>query len=113
MFTASVIFDVQPDKRAELVSAIDGIVRAVRGTPGCGRCRLVFDCENEHVVLLISEWDNRMFLETYLASREFRVLEGARFLLNDGPSLSIDEVVWRRPLAHPWSGAHQTAESQC
>jgi quinol monooxygenase YgiN len=113
MFTASVVFDVQPDKRGELLSAIGGIVPAVRGTPGCGRCRLVCDCENQHVLVLISEWDNRVFLETYLASREFRVLEGARFLLRDGPSVSIDEVLWRRELAHPWNGKHQVVEGRC
>lgn len=95
MLIASLSFDVRPEKRGEFVSAVNHMMQTLRGSDGCLGCRLVSDCENDKLFSLISEWDNRAFLDRYLASTEFRILEGTRFLLRDGPRLSIDEVVSR------------------
>jgi quinol monooxygenase YgiN len=101
---ASLSFDVRPDKRGEFVSAVNRIVQSVRWSQGCLGCRLVTDCENPNLFTLLSEWDSETFLERYFASTEFQILEGTRFLLRDGPGLSIDEVVSRGrprgPLRH-------------
>lgn len=101
MLIASLLFNVQPDKRAEFVSAIPDILEAVRSSHGCLGCRLVSDCENEFVFVITSEWDNRVYLDRYLASAEFEILEGTRILLRDGPSLSVDEVLSRRRVPRP------------
>jgi len=53
------------------------------------------DCENPNSFTLFSEWDSRSFLDGYLSSPQFQILEGTRYLLRDGPDLSIDEVVSR------------------
>ena len=95
MLIASLSFDVRPEKRGEFVSAVSHIVQALRWSSGCLGCRLVSDCENSNVFTLFSEWDNRTFLDGYLRSPQFRILEGTRYLLRDGPGLSIDEVVSR------------------
>jgi quinol monooxygenase YgiN len=92
---ASLSFDVRPQKRGEFVSAVNHILQTIRWTAGCLGCRLVSDCENPNVFILFSEWDSRTFLDGYLASPEFQILEGTRYLLRDGPGLSIDEVVSR------------------
>jgi quinol monooxygenase YgiN len=101
---ASLSFDVRPDKRAEFVSAVNHIVQTIRWSAGCLGCRLVADCENPNLFTLSTEWDNHDFLDRYLDSAEFQILEGTRFLLRDGPGLSIDEVVSRGrprgPLKH-------------
>ena len=101
MLIASLIFDVLPDKRAEFVSAVAEIVEALRSSQGCLACRLVTDCENDNLFMMTSEWDGRMFLDRYLASTEFSVLEGTRILLSDGPALSIDELLSRRRSPRP------------
>ena len=49
----------------------------------------------------MSEWDQEGFLDRYLKSDEFQLLEGARFLLRDGPRLSVDEVISRGRFPHP------------
>ena len=95
MFIASLIFNVWPDNRREFVSATEGMVDRLRSWPGCLACRLVSDCHAENVFVIISEWDSRALLDRYLASPEFRVLQGTRILLRDGPTLSVDEVLSR------------------
>jgi quinol monooxygenase YgiN len=102
---ASLSFDVRPDKRGEFVSAVNRIVQSLRWSQGCLACRLVTDCENPNQFTLQSEWDNEAFLERYFASAEFSVLEGTRFLLRDGPGLTIDEVVSRGRPRGPLRGA--------
>ena len=95
MFIASLTFDVRSDKRVEFVGAVTGVLDTLRWCSGCLGCRLYSDCENGNVFMLCSEWDNRAFLGSYLASPEFQILEGTSFLLRSGPSLVVDEVVAR------------------
>lgn len=106
MLVAVLSFDVRPDKRAEVVGALTQVVQTVRWATGCLGCRLVSDCENRNLVTFLSEWDSRSYLDRFLASPEFHVLEGTRFLLREGPSLSIDEVISRG--RHPGPVHHST-----
>lgn len=101
MLIASLVFDVLPDKRAEFMSAVGQIVESLRSSQGCLACRLVSDCENDNLFVMTSEWDGRTFLDRYLSSKEFSVLEGTRILLSDGPELSIDELLSRRRSPRP------------
>ena len=101
MLIASLVFDVLPDKRAEFVSAVSQIVESLRSSQGCLSCRLVTDCENDNLFVMTSEWDGRTFLDRYLASPEYSILEGTRILLSDGPELSIDELLSRRRSPRP------------
>jgi quinol monooxygenase YgiN len=95
VLSASLSFDVLRDKRTEFVSAVTHVVRTIRWTTGCLGCQLVSDCERPNSFTLRSEWDNRLSLDRHLASPEFQILEGTRFLLYQGPTLSIDEIVSR------------------
>lgn len=101
MFIATLVFDVQPDKRVEFVSAVGDIVDGLRSRPGCLGCRIVLDYENENRFVIASEWDSRPFLDRYLESEEHKILEGTRILLRDGPALSVDEVLSRRRVPRP------------
>jgi quinol monooxygenase YgiN len=92
---AAVTFDVQPDKRLELMSAATHLVPTIRWSTGCLGCRLLSDCENRNLFIFFSEWDSRTYLDRFLASAEFQILEGTSFVLSGGPSLSIDEVISR------------------
>jgi quinol monooxygenase YgiN len=101
MFIATLFFDVRPDKRIEFISAAGDIVNGLRARKGCLGCRLATDCENENLFLLVSEWDSRPFLDRYLASDEYRIIEGTRILLRDGPALAVDEVLSRLRAPRP------------
>jgi len=101
MFIASLTFNVWPDKRGEFLGAVGDIVEELRSRQGCLGCRLVADYESENLFVIISEWDSQAFLDRYLASAEFEILQGTRILLRDGPSLSIDEVLSRRRAPRP------------
>ena len=94
-------FDVLPDKRLEFAGAITRVVQTVRWSTGCLGCRLVTDCENQNLFTFFSEWDSRQYLDRFLGSDEFQILEGTRFLLRNGPSLSIDEVISRGRVPGP------------
>lgn len=95
MLIVTLTFDVRPDKRTEFLGAATRVVQLVRWSTGCLGCRLVTDCENDNLITFISEWDRRSYLDLFLASPEFQVLEGTRFLLQQGPTLAIDEVISR------------------
>ena len=101
MLIASLTFNVRPDKRVEFVSAAEDILNRLRSRQGCLGCRLVSDYENDNFFVMTSEWDSLTFLERYIESDEFSVLEGTRILLRDGPALSIDEVLSRRRAPRP------------
>jgi quinol monooxygenase YgiN len=101
---AALTFDVQPEKRFEFRGAVTHVVQTIRWSAGCLGCRLVSDCENRNLFTLIAEWDSRPYLDRFLASAEFQILEGTCFLLRSGPSLSIDEVISRG--RHPGSVRH-------
>jgi quinol monooxygenase YgiN len=101
MLIASLMFNVRPDKRGEFVGAAEDFLERLRSWQGCLGCRLVSDCENEDVFVMMSEWDSGPFLDQYLASPEFQIIEGTRILLRDGPSLSVDEVLSRRREPRP------------
>jgi quinol monooxygenase YgiN len=101
MVIASLVFDVLPDKRSEFVSAVGGWLDALRTMQGCLSCRLAADFENQNVFVMTSEWDGKPCLDQYLLSGDFKVVEGTRILLADGPSLSVDEVLSRRRTPRP------------
>jgi quinol monooxygenase YgiN len=101
MLIASLVCEVRSEKHREFVSAATQLLERLRRQRGCLGCRLMFDCENPLVVTLFSEWDNADYLDAYLESGEFHILEGARFLLRDGPRLSVDEVISRGRFPNP------------
>ncbi len=101
MFIASLTFNVRPDKRDEFRGTVEDILERFRSQRGCLGCFLRSDCENECLFVLTCEWDTLPLLERSLASPEFQILEGTRFLLRDGPELSIDEVLSRRRAPRP------------
>jgi len=44
---------------------------------------------------LVSEWDSREALDSFLASREFLILQGMRMVLRDDPQVILDEILLR------------------
>jgi quinol monooxygenase YgiN len=92
MFVATITFRAQPYKRDELLSAVDGIVERMRHAAGCGRCRLLVDCEDPNAFALVSDWQQARDADAFFDSREFQIFRGTRILLRDEPVLVRDEV---------------------
>ena len=101
MLIASLVCEVRSEKHREFVGAATQLLERLRRQRGCLGCRLMVDYENPNVMTLFSEWDSADFLDDYLESGEFKILEGARFLLRDGPRLSVDEVISRGRFPDP------------
>jgi quinol monooxygenase YgiN len=86
---------VSQRKRVEALSAIDELMRHMRGWPGCLSCRLLIDASDGGDLILVSEWDERRDVDAFLASRDFLILKGMRILLREAPHAVLDEIVNR------------------
>src|SRR4029453_11459010 len=95
MQVASVTLRVHQRKRVEALSAIDELMRHMRASPGCVSCRLLVDAVDGTDLTLISEWDDRGDVETFLGSRNFLILTGMRILLREDPQAVLDDVAVR------------------
>jgi quinol monooxygenase YgiN len=95
MHIATVNVRVREDKRSEALSAIDGFIRRMHAWPGCLTCRLLTDASDGQALTLVSEWDSREALDSFLASREFLILQGMRMVLRDDPQVVLDEILLR------------------
>jgi quinol monooxygenase YgiN len=95
MHVATVNLRVREDKRSEALSAIDGFIRRMHAWPGCLTCRLMSDAGDTQLLTLVSEWDSREALDSFLASREFLILQGMRMVLRDDPQVILDEILLR------------------
>jgi quinol monooxygenase YgiN len=92
MLLASITFRVQPFKRAEAHSAIDGLVQAMRVAPGCARSRVLSDSDDENLFMIASEWSDADAAEAFFGSREFQIFKGVRILMREDPFIILDDV---------------------
>jgi len=95
MHVATVNLRLKEDKHSEAVSAIDGFIRRMHAWPGCLTCRLLTDAGDGQSLSLVSEWDSREALDSFLASREFLILQGMRVVLREEPQIVLDEILIR------------------
>ncbi len=85
-------FRTQPNKRDEVLSAVDEAVTRLRQLPGCLRGRVFADTEDPDSFTLFSEFESIDQADVFLTSREFQVLKGIRMLLRDEPVVVLDDV---------------------
>jgi quinol monooxygenase YgiN len=95
MLVVSVLLRIQPEKRAEFLSAMQSLLPRVQWLPGCLGCRLVAEYDSADTCLLVSEWDDRPTFDRFMHSRELDILQGMRMLLRDDPRVTVDDVVTR------------------
>ena len=94
-YIATIVLEVRPSKRPEVLSAIRQVMRGLRMTPGCVVCRSVTEADDANTVMVVSEWNTEDALEELLKSEEFLVLRGMRMLLQKSTQLVVDEVAAR------------------
>ena len=91
-YVATIVLQVRPSKRPEVISAIRQIMRGLRMTPGCVVCRSLTEADDANTLMVVSEWSSEEALEELLKSEEFLVLRGMRMLLQKSTQLMVDEV---------------------
>ena len=92
MVLMSIALRVQPNKRAEVLSALDGIVERMRLRSGCARSRLFADAEDHDAYTIRSEFESIDDADQFFASKEFQLVKGIRMMLRDEPSVVVDDV---------------------
>ena len=94
-YVATIVLQVRPSKRPEVISAIRQVMRGLRMTPGCVVCRSLTEADDANTLMVVSEWSSEEALEELLKSEEFLVLRGMRMLLQKSTQLVVDEVAAR------------------
>jgi len=94
-YVATIVLQVRPSKRPEVISAIRQVMRGLRTTPGCVVCRSLTEADDANTLMVVSEWSSEEALEELLKSEEFLVLRGMRMLLQKSTQLVVDEVAAR------------------
>jgi quinol monooxygenase YgiN len=94
-YIATIVLQVRPTKRPEVLSAIRQVMRGLRMTPGCVVCHSLTEADDANTVMVVSEWSTEDALEELLKSEEFLVLRGMRMLLQKSAQLVVDEVAAR------------------
>ena len=98
VYVATVVLQVRPSKRPEVLSAIRQVIRSMRMSPECVECRSLAATDDANALALVSEWSTREALDELLRSQEFFVLKGMRMLLQKDAQLVVDEVAARTVL---------------
>jgi quinol monooxygenase YgiN len=75
--------NVFPEKRIELSQTISSLSVSTRMEKGCQRCDFCRSIEDENRFFLHEEWDTQENLMIHLKSENFRVIRGARNLLQE------------------------------
>jgi quinol monooxygenase YgiN len=95
MVVAWIGFRAQPHKRPEILSAIDEMIDRMRSSAGCGRGRLLVDCDDPNTFTVLSEWQSVDAANAFFESRGFQLFRGIRMLLRGEPFVVFDEVQHR------------------
>jgi quinol monooxygenase YgiN len=98
LYLASVILQVRPGKRPEVLSAIQQLVRRMRALPECMGCRSHAATDDENTFVLISEWITHTAPDDLLKLDEFLVLRGMRILLERDTKIIVSEIASRTVL---------------
>lgn len=75
--------NVLSEKRMELSQTIASLSVSTRMEKGCRRCDFCQSIEDGNRVFLLEEWDTQENLMTHLKSEHFKVIRGAKNLLQE------------------------------
>jgi quinol monooxygenase YgiN len=84
-----------PRSRAEVVRALAAQLGPTRVQPGCLRCDLYRDVDNQGAITLVEEWESQAELDLRLSSEEYRSVLGAMELAHEHPVIHFDTVAKR------------------
>jgi quinol monooxygenase YgiN len=94
-YIATIVLQVRPSKRLEVISTLGQVMRSLRMMPGCVMCRWLTEADDATTLMVVSEWSSEEALEELLKSEEILVLRGMRMLLQKSTQLVVDQVAAR------------------
>ncbi|MFI5396838.1 MAG: putative quinol monooxygenase [Candidatus Binatia bacterium] len=83
----------RPEKRREMLQALRSLLGPMSVQPGCLRCRLYQDADDEDVLTWIEEWESREQLDRHVRSTEYRTLLSVMDLSTVQPEVRFNTVV--------------------
>jgi quinol monooxygenase YgiN len=84
-----------PRSRAEVVRTLAAQLGPTRVQPGCLRCDLYRDVEDQEAITLVEEWDSQAELDCRLRSEDYRAVLAAMEMAQEQPVIYFDTVVRR------------------
>lgn len=84
-----------PQSRAEVVRTLAAQLDPTRVQPGCLRCDLYQDVEDQGAITLVEEWECQADLNLRLRSEDYRVVLAAIELAQEQPVITFDTVTRR------------------
>jgi len=87
-----------PQSRAEVVRTLTAQLGPTRVQPGCLRCDLYRDVEDQRAITLVEEWESQVELDLRLRSEDYRSVLAAIELSQEQPVIHFDTVVRRAGL---------------
>ena len=87
-----------PQSRAEVVRTLAAQLGPTSVQPGCLRCDLYHDVENQGAITLVEDWESQTELNLRLRSEEYRSVLVAIELSQEPPVIHFDTVIGRAGL---------------
>lgn len=63
---------VKPDKREEVISKMQDLIKATREEPGCVNYELYASTEDENVLMMFEKWESRDALDSHIETEHFK-----------------------------------------
>ncbi len=92
MILATLRMTVRPEKHRETLQTLRSIVGPTRVEPGCMRCHVYQDGEDENVLTLVEEWRTEADFQRRLCSNEYRRVLAVMESAVEAPEVRIDTV---------------------
>ena len=84
-----------PRSRVEVVRTLASQLGPTRVQPGCLRCDLYRDVEDQGAITLVEEWDSQGELDCRLRSEDYRAVLSAIEMAQEQPVIHFDTVIRR------------------
>ena len=81
-----------PQSLTEVIRTLTAQLGPTRVQPGCLRCDLYRDVENQGAITLVEEWESQTDLDLRLQSENYRAVLGAIELSQGPPGMRFDTV---------------------
>jgi quinol monooxygenase YgiN len=95
MVISTVRIVTAPRSRAEVVRTLAAQLGPTRVQPGCLRCDLYRDVEDQGAITLVEEWDSQAELDCRLRSDDYRAVLAAVEMAQEQPVIHFDTVIRR------------------
>ncbi len=87
-----------PQSRAKVIRTLAAQLGPTRVQPGCLRCDLYRDIEDQGAITLVEEWESQTDLDLRLRSEDYRSVLAAIEMAQEPPLIHFDTVTRRAGL---------------